>query len=754
MVRTYKPKTDRNNINEENIEDAIREVLSKTLSIRKAADKYGIKTATLQHRIEKARKLFEATRTLSTNEASSSLQAESSLSQAGPSSPQIAPSMEMAQIASSSAHTTTAALLSHTATATSSNIYGSKYTVAQVFSTEQEKALTQYLLNCSKMHYGLTLKQLLTLAYEYAESSGCNYPKSWKENKCAGKDWAAGFRKRNPELSLRKPENTSAARSFAFNKAAVAQFHDNYERIMRQYNFTPDRIINLDETGISTVLSTPKVIAGRKQRQVGQIVSAERGELVTFCGIITATGSSLPPVYVFPRVHYKDHFLNGAPNGSLGLANRSGWMTSELFIRVLKHIQRLTSSNKNNPILIICDNHESHISIEAVNYCRDNGIVYLSLPPHTSHKLQPLDVGVFGPFKGKLKIAFNDWHIQNVGKTLTIYNIAELSKLAYLETFTPKNIIGGFSKPGIWPINKLVFGDDDFAPIDIFSTGYHDLTDENTHNTQDLHFVDSETSQNNEVVDREQNKTPTLDADPVSVSDADDPLHVSSSKAILTPEVVRPYPKKAITDSVLKRKGREKGRSRIYTETPEKNRLESLRNEKNRKRELQKAKQHAKELKTAKNLLGLTEPKKKKRVTSLPAEIDSDSSQDEVVMTSDSEDIEMPSESEEEVINQEPVNPEHINIGDFLLIKFEKKKTVIHYVAKVVFKYNVTEYEVLYLRKKAGSSKFIFPIVEDKASVDVRDVVLQLPKPTFSKGTSRTSSLYSFSVGLTRYNIQ
>ncbi|KAL3275923.1 hypothetical protein HHI36_020659 [Cryptolaemus montrouzieri] len=91
-------------------------------------------------------------------------------------------------------------------------------------------------------------------------------------------------------------------------------------------------------------------------------------------------------------------------------------------------------------------------------------------------------------------------------------------------------------------------------------------------------------------------------------------------------------------------------------------------------------------------------------------------------MTSDSEDIEMPSESEEEVINEEPVNPEHINIGDFLLIKFEKNKT-----------------------KKAGSSKFIFPIVEDKASVDVRDVVLQLPKPTFSKGTSRTSSLYSFS---------
>ncbi|KAL3269352.1 hypothetical protein HHI36_008424 [Cryptolaemus montrouzieri] len=139
MVRTYKPKTDRKNINEESIEDAIREVLSKTLSIRKAADKYGIKTATLQYRIEKARKSFEATRPLSTIEASTSLQVESSLSQAGPSSSQIAPSMEMAQIASSSAHTTTAALSPHTATATSSNIYGSKYTVAQVFQPNKKR---------------------------------------------------------------------------------------------------------------------------------------------------------------------------------------------------------------------------------------------------------------------------------------------------------------------------------------------------------------------------------------------------------------------------------------------------------------------------------------------------------------------------------------------------------------------------------------------------------------------------------------
>lgn len=45
------------------------------------------------------------------------------------------------------------------------------------------------------------------------------------------------------------------------------------------------------------------------------------------------------------------------------------------------------------------DNHESHITIAAVAYCKENGVVLLTFPPHCSHKLQPLDRGVYGPLK-------------------------------------------------------------------------------------------------------------------------------------------------------------------------------------------------------------------------------------------------------------------------------------------------------------------------------------------------------------------
>ncbi|KAJ8935755.1 hypothetical protein NQ314_012661 [Rhamnusium bicolor] len=100
-----------------------------------------------------------------------------------------------------------------------------------------------------------------------------------------------------------------------------------------------------------------------------------------------------------------DHFINGAPEGGIGLASKSEWINADLFLNDLKHILKNTRCTKDFPILLIMDNPESHISINDINYARDNGIVFLSLHLHTSHKIQRLDVEVFGPFKGKCKIA-------------------------------------------------------------------------------------------------------------------------------------------------------------------------------------------------------------------------------------------------------------------------------------------------------------------------------------------------------------
>jgi hypothetical protein len=49
--------------------------------------------------------------------------------------------------------------------------------------------------------------------------------------------------------------------------------------------------------------------------------------------------------------------------------------------------------------LLILDGHNSHIMLNVVHKARSVGLDLVTLPSHTSHALQPLDVSIFKPFK-------------------------------------------------------------------------------------------------------------------------------------------------------------------------------------------------------------------------------------------------------------------------------------------------------------------------------------------------------------------
>lgn len=109
------------------------------------------------------------------------------------------------------------------------------------------------------------------------------------------------------------------------------------------------------------------------------------------------------------------------------------------------------------------DNHESHITIEAMKLARENHIVFLTLPPHTSHKLQPLDQTVFGPYKTFYNQAVKKWMVEN-RRPITIYNIGGCITKACGLAFSVQNITKGFQVTGICPLNEGIFGDDEFLP--------------------------------------------------------------------------------------------------------------------------------------------------------------------------------------------------------------------------------------------------------------------------------------------------
>jgi len=219
-------------------------------------------------------------------------------------------------------------------------------------------------------------------------------PQNWDEAKKASKDWLLSFMKRNPMLSIRTPEPTSLSRMTSFNRHNVSEFFNNLGELYEKYKFGSQDVWNIDETGVTTVQKPSKIIASKGMKQVGAATSGERGNLVTVVCAVSASGNSVPPLFVFPRKYFKDYFIVDGPPGSIGAANPSGWVTKDEFLLFIKHFVHHTRCSKERPILIVLDNHNSHMGLNMIDYCRDNGVILLSFPSHTFHKLQPLDKSV------------------------------------------------------------------------------------------------------------------------------------------------------------------------------------------------------------------------------------------------------------------------------------------------------------------------------------------------------------------------
>jgi len=418
-------------------------------------------------------------------------------------------------------------------------------------------------------------------------------PSNWYDNLCAGEDWLYSFLKRNNDLSVRTPQATSLSRATSFNKHNVKQFFDNLCSLYDRFKFEPHNIYNVDETGVTTVHRPAKVIAVKGTKQVGSITSGERGTLVTVALAVSAIGNTVPPMLIFPRKKMKPWFLTNAPVGSVGSANQSGWMTGDDFLIFIKHFAKNVKPSTEKPVLLLLDNHDSHLNIEVLNFCKFNGIVLLSFPPHCSHKLQPLDRSVFRSFKTYTHKFSDSWMRTNHGRPMTIYDIPYIVKQALPMAATMSNIQSGFKVSGIWPYNPDIFTEEEFMPS--FVT---DRPQEMNDGSQDVSYdVTNNINIENNAVDRPQevndgsqdvsydvtNNNKTNENNNNNIDQPIEPPITSElvqskiSDNHVSPELIRPFPKAGARKMDGKRQVR-KRKSTILTDTPEKEKIQNEHN--------------------------------------------------------------------------------------------------------------------------------------------------------------------------------
>ncbi|XP_031359418.1 uncharacterized protein LOC116182980 [Photinus pyralis] len=172
--------------------------------------------------------------------------------------------------------------------------------------------------------------------------------------------------------------------------------------------------------------------------------------------------------------------LDNGPPGAIGVANPSGWINEELFGTWFDHFLKIVRPEvRPEPVLLILDGHTSHTkNLSVIMKARENNVIVLSLPSHTTHKLQPLDVAVFKSINSFYDQAVSTWLTQHPGRIVTEREIPELFNQAYGKGGTIRNAVFGFKKCGIFPFNPDVFTDQDFIASMVNETEFHSIADE------------------------------------------------------------------------------------------------------------------------------------------------------------------------------------------------------------------------------------------------------------------------------------
>ena len=200
--------------------------------------------------------------------------------------------------------------------------------------------------------------------------------------------------------------------------------------------------------------STARVITRSEYYGRRSVLQPGNHEWVTVVESIGASGWVLPPVIIFKGKQYQQAWFEELPRDWRFEVSLNGWTTDEIGLRWLEKtfIPATNSHTKGKYRLLILDGHGSHLTPQFDQICAQNNIISICMPPHSSHLLQPLDIGCFSPLKNaygtmvdqKQRLGFN--HIDKLD-FLMAYPPARV------EAFKSVTIQNSFAAAGLVPLN-------------------------------------------------------------------------------------------------------------------------------------------------------------------------------------------------------------------------------------------------------------------------------------------------------------
>ena len=157
------------------------------------------------------------------------------------------------------------------------------------------------------------------------------------------------------------------------------------------------------------LIATTKVVSRAEMPGKPWLIQPGNREWVTTIECVNSMGWSVPSTIIFKgKVYIEDWFDEASIPCTWRIEiSPNGWTMDAIGLRWLQNcfIPAVNRRSRGGYKLLVLDGHGSHLTPEFDTACKENNIVPICMPAHLSHRLQPLDVGCFGPLKkayGKL----------------------------------------------------------------------------------------------------------------------------------------------------------------------------------------------------------------------------------------------------------------------------------------------------------------------------------------------------------------
>ena len=214
--------------------------------------------------------------------------------------------------------------------------------------------------------------------------------------------WYVGFMKRHPFIKQRVGRTLEDCRLIA--EASIVPFFNALNKRMK--NVDPRLIGNLDESMCSCVDKHIKVIGSSLATVARRKGMESQKPHISILPVVSAAGHLFASLIVegsananrIPHVP-EDYQQDGIFHCG---ATTSGFIEMDLFEKfmigtVIRAINKMREFENlvGETFFLFMDNLPAHCSIAVSDALRDNNIVVMYFPPHTSHILQPEDRGIF-----------------------------------------------------------------------------------------------------------------------------------------------------------------------------------------------------------------------------------------------------------------------------------------------------------------------------------------------------------------------